>query len=87
MKALNAVAMTLVIIGALNWALVGIFKWDLVAEIFGDSFGETSAASRTVYIIVGAAGLYLAIAVLPMLTASGRDRPGRSAVREHPGMP
>ena len=45
----------LVIIGGLNWALVGILKWDLVAAIFG----ELSVLSRIIYILVGISALYL----------------------------
>lgn len=47
--------MILVIIGALNWALVGLFQWNLVAALFG----PMSAITRIIYVIVGAAGLYL----------------------------
>jgi hypothetical protein len=49
------VAMVLVIIGALNWGLVGLFEFDLVAAIFG----QLSAVSRIVYVLVAAAGVYL----------------------------
>ena len=65
MKKLNAfdwVAMILVIVGALNWGLVGFFKFDLVAAIFGDM----SMISRVVYSLVGLSALYLAI-VTPKL--------------------
>jgi len=48
-------ALLLVIIGALNWALVGVFQFDLVAYIFG---GQNAALSRVVYSLVGAAGLW-----------------------------
>lgn len=60
---LNWIAVILVIVGALNWGLVGFFKWDLVAAIFG---GERSAGARVVYALVGLAGLYL-IFVTPQL--------------------
>lgn len=52
-------ALVLVIIGAVNWALVGLFEVDLVATITGSDFGETNLVSRVVYILVGAAGLWL----------------------------
>ncbi len=52
---LDLIASILVIIGALNWGLVGLFDYDLVAALFGDM----SAISRTVYVLVGLAGLYL----------------------------
>lgn len=45
----------LVIIGALNWLLVGLFQFDVVAAVFG---GVDSLVSRIVYVIVGLAGLY-----------------------------
>jgi len=60
MKKLNVVdwiALVLVIVGGLNWALVGIFKFDLVAWIFGDM----SVVARIVYILVGVAAVYMAI--------------------------
>jgi len=49
------IALVLAIIGGLNWGLVGAFKFDLVATIFGDM----SALSRIVYLLVGLAALYL----------------------------
>jgi uncharacterized protein len=48
-------AIVLVVIGALNWALVGLFEWNLVAAIFG----RLTAITRIIYVIVGVAGLYL----------------------------
>ena len=48
-------ALTLTIIGALNWALVGIFRFDLVAWIFG---GQTALWSRIIYTLVGLAGIW-----------------------------
>ena len=53
--AFDKTALTLVIIGALNWLLIGLFKYDLVAAIFG---GQTAALSRIVYVLVGLAGLW-----------------------------
>lgn len=55
MKALDFTALTLVIVGAINWGLIGFFKFDLISTIFG---GETSLISRIIYAIVGLAGLY-----------------------------
>ena len=52
---LDRLALIIVIIGALNWLLIGLFQYDLVAAIFG---GVASFISRTVYTIVGLAGLY-----------------------------
>lgn len=53
MKILYYIALTLVIIGALNWLLIGIFSFDLVATLFG----EMSMLSRIVYSLVGISGL------------------------------
>lgn len=53
MKILYYIALTLVIIGALNWLLIGLFSFDLVATLFG----EMSMLSRIVYSLVGISGL------------------------------
>ena len=53
MKVLYYIALTLVIIGAINWLLIGLFNFDLVATIFG----AMSVMSRIIYVIVGIAGL------------------------------
>jgi uncharacterized protein len=58
MKTLNLVTGALVVVGALNWGLVAIAEFDLVAAIFGLDFGETDAATRIVYGLVGLAGIY-----------------------------
>lgn len=55
MSGLQRTALALVIIGGINWGLIGFFQFDLVAAIFG---GQTSALSRIVYGIVGLSGLY-----------------------------
>lgn len=55
MKFLDATALTIAIIGAVNWGLIGIFRFDLVAFLFGDM----SWLSRIVYTLVGLCGLYL----------------------------
>ena len=52
---LNIVAMILVIIGAINWGLVGFFQFDLIAAIFG---GAAAIVSRIIYALVGLAGLW-----------------------------
>ena len=58
MKKLDTLAAVLVLVGALNWGLVAVAKFDLVAWIFGMEFGETDAASRVVYGLVGLAAVY-----------------------------
>ena len=70
MKGLNVLALLLVIVGALNWGLIALFEWDLVAEIFGESFGTTNVVTRIVYGLVGLAGIYLAVSMLPALLRS-----------------
>lgn len=52
---MDKLALILVIVGALNWGLIGLFEFDLVASLFG---GSTSVLSRIVYSLVGLAGLY-----------------------------
>ena len=56
LNALDWLALVLVIVGGLNWGLVGIFNFDLVATIFGDMSG----LSKVVYALVGLAAVYLA---------------------------
>ena len=57
-KPLDLITLALVIIGALNWLLVGLFKFDLVATIVGHDFGEVNTISRIIYILVGLSGIY-----------------------------
>lgn len=52
---MDTIALILSIIGSLNWGLVGIFKFDLVAWIFG---GQAAVVSRIIYALVGLAGLW-----------------------------
>lgn len=52
---MDKIALILVIIGALNWGLIGLFGFDLVATIFG---GQSAMLSRIIYALVGLAGLY-----------------------------
>jgi uncharacterized membrane protein YuzA (DUF378 family) len=62
MKIINTVTLVLVIVGALNWGLVGIARFDLVATLFGLQFGQVSALTGIVYALVGLSGLYQAFA-------------------------
>ena len=59
MRIVKSLALLLTIVGALNWLLVGIAKFDLVATLTGDSFGETNVISSVVYILVGVSGIVL----------------------------
>ena len=52
---MNKIALSLVIIGALNWLLVGLFKFDLVGWLFG---GMDSLVSRIIFVLVGLAGIW-----------------------------
>jgi uncharacterized protein len=61
MKVMDGVALTLVIVGALNWGLVALAEFDLVATLFGLEFGETNAVTRIVYGLVGLSGLWVAV--------------------------
>jgi uncharacterized membrane protein YuzA (DUF378 family) len=58
MKYLNVIAMALLVIGGLNWLLVGAFEFDLVAAVFGGDVGPRSGLSRIIYILVGLAAIY-----------------------------
>lgn len=70
MKTLDSIALALLIVGGLNWLLVGLFEFDLVATIFG---GQTSLLSKIVYVIVGLCALY-SLKFFPLLNSDRRDR-------------
>ena len=55
---LDLLAGVLLVVGGLNWGLVAVAKFDLVAWIFGLDFGQTNAATRIVYGLVGLAAVY-----------------------------
>ena len=61
MKQIDVTAAVLVVVGALNWGLVAVARFDLVAALFGMSFGEVSPLTAVVYGLVGLAGLYQAL--------------------------
>jgi uncharacterized protein len=75
MKKLDLLAVVLLIVGGLNWGLVSIAEFDLVATVFGLEFGETNVASRVVYGLVGLSAVYVA-AQLPAI-------PRRWAAKSH----
>ena len=54
MKIIDKIALVLIIVGALNWGLIGLFNFDLVAAIFGDM----TVLARIVYSLVGVSGLW-----------------------------
>ena len=68
MKAVNLVTLLLVIVGGLNWGLVGLFSFDLVAAIFGPG----SLLARVVYILVGVSAVWQ---IVPLAKAMSTDEP------------
>ena len=78
MKTLDLTAGALLIIGGLNWGLVALAEFDLVAWIFGEDFGATNVASRIVYGLVGLSAVYAIAAVL-----SRRSRPVQHPATSH----
>ncbi|GAB6927721.1 DUF378 domain-containing protein [Paenibacillus sp. JCM 10914] len=55
MRTFNTITLLLLIVGGINWLLVGLFQYDLVAALFG---GQSAAGSRIIYTIVGLCALY-----------------------------
>ena len=77
MKAVNFITLLLVIVGGLNWGLVGLFGFDLVAAIFGSG----SDLSRLVYVLVGVSAAWQ---IMPLIKMASADEPtalGSSAAR------
>ena len=74
MRAINLITLVLLIVGGLNWGLVGLFEIDLVAALFG----EMSALSRIVYALVGLSALWQ---IVPLTQGSGarEQRAARTA--------
>lgn len=64
MKALNLITLVLVVVGGVNWGLVGLFGFDLVATVFGDGL----ILARIVYVLVGASALWQ---LIPLSAAFG----------------
>ena len=79
MKKIDLAAAALVLVGALNWGLVAIAEFDLVATLFGLGFGETNVASRIVYGLVGLAGVYGVVSLASRRSAA----PARTASASH----
>ena len=67
MRALNVITLVLLIVGGLNWGLVGLLDFDLVAALFG----EMSPLSRIVYVLVGLSALYQ---IIPLAKGEGTAR-------------
>jgi uncharacterized protein len=60
MKNLDLIAVVLLIVGGLNWGLVAVARFDLVATLSGLEFGQTNALTRIVYGLVGLSAVYVA---------------------------
>ncbi|MFT0876059.1 DUF378 domain-containing protein [Rhodopseudomonas sp. G2_2311] len=74
MRIINALTLLLIIIGGLNWGLVGLFDFDLVTAILGNGTNETatsSAAARIVYILVALSALYQIVSLSRLLSSRG----------------
>jgi uncharacterized membrane protein YuzA (DUF378 family) len=65
---LDKITWILLIIGGINWLLVGLFQYDLVAAITGNAFGEVSALRAFIYILVGLSALYQIFAFRKLTT-------------------
>ena len=74
MRILKSVALLLVIVGAVNWLLVGLANFDLVAALTGSEFGETNVISSIVYILVGLSGIALLPTLAAWLTTDDQER-------------
>ena len=72
MKPLDLLAGALLIVGGLNWGLVALAEFDVVAWIFGEDFGTTNAASRIVYGLVGLSAVYAIASVLSRRSRSAQ---------------
>lgn len=74
MRTINLLTLFLVIVGGLNWGLVGLFNFDLVAALFG----EMSTLSRIVYVLVGASAVWQLIPLIKGL-GEGEARAQRAS--------
>ncbi|WP_257169878.1 DUF378 domain-containing protein [Bradyrhizobium sp. SRS-191] len=75
MRALNIITLILVIVGGLNWGLVGLFDFDLVTAVFGNGAAETATSSpiaRIVYVLVALSAIYQ-IGMLARLSSARND--------------
>lgn len=67
MKIIGVIAFLLVVIGGLNWGLVGLFNLDVIATIFG---GASSAISRIIYVLIGLSALWVLFTMFPKQVAA-----------------
>ena len=78
MRALNSIALILVCIGALNWLLISLFSYDLVASLFAAGYGTVSVASRIIYLLIGLSGVWLLFSLLPEVLSRRAFAPARA---------
>ena len=76
MRKLDWLAAVLLIVGGLNWGLVALAEFDLVATLFGLEFGETNVATRIVYGLVGLSAVY---AIAALVTRRAEHTPRAAA--------
>jgi len=75
MRVLNIITLLLVIVGGINWGLVGVFDFDLVSAILGNGSAETapsSAAARVMYVLVALSALYQ-VSTLARISTTDRE--------------
>jgi uncharacterized membrane protein YuzA (DUF378 family) len=82
-KKLDLIAAALLIVGGLNWGLVAIAEFDLVAWIVGEEFGATNAVSRVIYGLVGVAAIYGIGSLLSRVRSEDDVHVGRTARATH----
>jgi uncharacterized protein len=75
MRKLDAATAALLVVGGLNWGLVALAEFDLVAWVFGLEFGETNLGSRIIYGLVGLSAVYQAARLPALLRGRDRSRP------------
>jgi uncharacterized protein len=75
MRKLDAATAALLVVGGLNWGLVALAEFDLVAWVFGLEFGETNLGSRIIYGLVGLSAVYQAARLPALLRGGDRSRP------------
>ena len=73
MRYLNAIALLLVIVGGINWLLVGLFRFDLVAALTGTQFGEVNPISAVIYVLVGISAIVLLPVLVRWLTTTQEE--------------
>ncbi len=81
MRSFNVIALAILVIGGINWLLVGLFSVDIVAAIFGGETGQHSPLTRIVYVVVGLAALYC-LTLFRSIAGQSDHLPHRAADRQ-----